>query len=81
MLLGDPDVDDAIGEALAERERPVESGIAAVMATTSGRASASSIRASVKAAVNEGGRRLRLGADLGVEDRRLMGHLVLLGGR
>ena len=39
------------GKRSAKGSRPVESGIAAVMATTSGRLSASLMRASEKAAV------------------------------
>ena len=52
VLLGDADV-DAAGRGSARRtgSRPVESGMAAVMATSSGRASASLIIASVNAAV------------------------------
>ena len=37
MLLGDADVDEPVGEALPNGSRPVESGMAAVMATSSGR--------------------------------------------
>ena len=45
VLLGDPDVEAAVGEALGEREQPVEPGMPAVMATISGCRSARSISA------------------------------------
>ena len=50
MLFGDADVEAAVREPLAERQQ-VESGMAAVMATNSGRDSAAFNSASVKASV------------------------------
>ena len=51
VLLGDADIDASIGESFAEGRRPVESGMAAVIATSSGCWSPSFTRVSEKAAV------------------------------
>ena len=53
MLLGDADVEHLVGKRAATGSRPVESGMAAVIATSSGRAAASTIMASENAAVYE----------------------------
>ena len=53
VLLGDADVEHPVGKRAATGSRPVESGMAAVIATSSGRAAASTIMASENAAVYE----------------------------
>ena len=51
VLLGDADIEGAVGKRLAKASRPVPDGIAAVIATIRGSASASAISASAKTLV------------------------------
>ena len=82
MLLGDADVEEAVGEVLLERDQPGRPGIAAVMATSRGSSSAALITASANACVYPVGTALGgpcCGSNTGCVVEVLL--VVVLGGR